>query len=94
MADLSQLQHGAFSTRRLARDVNNNALPLAQRNAAFAQPDFAFVIQRQETLVVLQPKIEKHAATAAEMKALVKKNWPVRVEGGEAPGPKKGKGGK
>ena len=34
----------------------------------------------------------KHAATAAEMKALVKKNWPVRVEGGQAPAKKKEKG--
>ncbi len=32
------------------------------------------------------PKYEK---TAAEMKAWVKKNWPVRVEGGKAPESKK-----
>jgi uncharacterized sulfatase len=33
----------------------------------------------------------KYAKVVAEMKALVKKNWPVRVEGGKAP-PKKPKG--
>jgi len=33
----------------------------------------------------------KHAATGAELKALVKKNWPVPVTGGEVPG-KKAKG--
>jgi hypothetical protein len=27
----------------------------------------------------------KHAKVVEEMKALVKKNWPVRIVGGEAP---------
>jgi uncharacterized sulfatase len=34
---------------------------------------------------------QKHAATIAELKALVKKNWPERVTGGKAEGGKKGK---
>ena len=33
----------------------------------------------------------KYAATIAELKALAKTNWPVRVEGGKAAGGKKGK---
>ena len=36
----------------------------------------------------------KHAKTVAEMRALVKQNWPVRIQGGEAPaGAKKKKAG-
>jgi uncharacterized sulfatase len=36
----------------------------------------------------------KHAAVIAELKAMVKKNWPERVAGGKAEGGKKGKKGK
>src|SRR5690606_8446106 len=64
VAGLGEFNDRIFAPRGFACDGNNNALALAQIHALLAHAGAAIIAERQESLLIAEPKIEEGAPAA------------------------------